>query len=102
LLALEGRPTLADAPALTEPYNEDLSSLRPSKGGPVTDTADAVSVAQAALHNPMLRVVTAEDQTTILRLLAERRDDLAAERTRILNRLHGLLRDLVPGGASTT
>jgi transposase len=48
-----------------------------------------------------LRVVAAEDQTTILRLLAERRDDLAGERTRILNRLHGLLRDLVRGGAPT-
>jgi hypothetical protein len=45
--------------------------------------------------------VTAEDQTTILRLVTERRDDLAGERTRILNRLHGLLRDLVPGGAPT-
>jgi transposase len=70
-------------------------------GGRKTDTADAASVAQVALHNPMLRVVTAEDQTTILRLLAERRDDLAGERTRILNRLHGLLRDFVPGGAPT-
>jgi transposase len=48
-----------------------------------------------------LRTVAAEDQTTILRLLAERRDDLAGERTRILNRLHGLLRDLLPGGAPT-
>jgi transposase len=70
-------------------------------GGRKTDTADAASVAQVALHNPMLRVVTAEDQTTILRLVTERRDDLAGERTRILNRLHGLLRDLVPGGAPT-
>jgi transposase len=48
-----------------------------------------------------LRTVVAEDQTTILRLLSERRDDLAGERTRILNRLHGLLRDLIPGGAPT-
>jgi transposase len=48
-----------------------------------------------------LRVVAAEDQSTILRLLAERRDGLAGERTRILNRLHGLLRDLIPGGAPT-
>jgi len=72
-----------------------------SGGGRKTDAADAASVAQVALHNPMLRVVTAEDQTTILRLLAERRDDLAGERTRILNRLHGLLRDLLPGGAPT-
>src|SRR5215211_5484452 len=68
-------------------------------GGRKTDPADAASVAQAALHCPRLRTVAAEDQTTILRLLAERRDDLAGERTRILNRLHGLLRDLLPGGA---
>ena len=36
----------------------------------------------------------------MLRLLSERREDLVAERTRALNRLHGLLRDLVPGGAA--
>jgi transposase len=70
-------------------------------GGRKTDTADAASVAQVALHCPTLRTVAAEDQTTILRLLTERRDDLTGERTRILNRLHGLLRDLVPGGAPT-
>ncbi|MGW5409379.1 hypothetical protein [Streptomyces spiralis] len=42
-----------------------------------------------------------EDQTTILRLLTERRDDLVHERTRVLNRLHAVLRDLLPGGAPT-
>src|SRR4029453_3306034 len=68
-----------------------------SGGGRKADAADGASVAQVALPHPRLRVVTAEDQTTILRLLAERRDDLAGERTRILNRLHGLLRDLIPG-----
>jgi hypothetical protein len=36
-----------------------------------------------------------------LRLLSERRDDLAGERTRILNWLYGLLGDLLPGGAPT-
>jgi transposase len=70
-----------------------------SGGGRKTDAADAASVAQVALHCPTLRAVAAEDQTSILRLLAERRDDLAGERTRILNRLHVLLRDLLPGGA---
>ena len=35
----------------------------------------------------------------VLRLLSERRADLAAERTRTVNRLHALLRDLIPGGA---
>jgi transposase len=69
-------------------------------GGRKTDVADAVSVAHVALHHQRLRQVMAEDQTTILRLLAERHDDLTHERTRILNRLHGVLRELVPGGAA--
>lgn len=69
-------------------------------GGRKTDVADAVSVAHVALHHQRLRRVVAEDQTTILRLLAERHDDLTHERTRILNRLHGVLRELVPGGAA--
>ncbi len=34
----------------------------------------------------------------MLRLLCDRRDDLVAERTGTLNRLHVLLRDLHPGG----
>jgi transposase len=38
----------------------------------------------------------------MLRLLCERREDLVAERTRALNRLHGLLRDLLPGGVAGT
>jgi dihydrofolate reductase len=36
LLALEGRPTLAVAPALTEPYNKDLRQPSSKQGGPVT------------------------------------------------------------------
>lgn len=66
-----------------------------------TDTANGASVAHVAPRHRGLRRVLAEDQSTILRLLAERRDDLAHERTRVLNRLHGLLRDLIPGGAAT-
>jgi transposase len=66
-----------------------------------TDAADALHVAQVALFRPDLRQVCREDQTTILRLLTERRDDLVRERTRLLNRLHVLLRDLAPGGAPT-
>ncbi|MGW3344492.1 IS110 family transposase [Nonomuraea rubra] len=68
-------------------------------GGRKSDATDALSVAQVALHRHDLRVVAPEDQNTILRLLSERRDDLTQERTRILNRLHGLLRELLPGGA---
>jgi transposase len=64
-----------------------------------TDLADACSVAAAALHHQRLRPVAPEDQTVIFRLLSDRRDDLVAERTRILSRLHVLLADLHPGGA---
>lgn len=70
-------------------------------GNRKTDAADALHVAHVALFRPDLRRVCSEDQTTILRLLTERRDDLVSERTRLLNRLHVLLRDLVPGGAPT-
>ncbi|TDB72828.1 transposase [Micromonospora sp. KC723] len=64
-----------------------------------TDVADAVSVAHAAMRRENLRQVTAENDHTRLRLLSERRDDLARERVRLLNRLHVMLRDLIPGGA---
>jgi transposase len=65
-----------------------------------TDLADACSVAAAALHHRRLRPVALEDQTVIFRLLSDRRDDLVAERTRTLSRLHVLLADLHPGGAN--
>jgi transposase len=65
-----------------------------------TDLADAASVASAAIHHRRLRSVSLEDQTVIFRLLSDRRDDLVAERTRILSRLHVLLADLQPGGAA--
>jgi transposase len=41
-----------------------------------------------------------EAASETLRLLSERREDLVAERTRALNRLHALLRDLLPGGVA--
>ena len=43
----------------------------------------------------------AEDLTTVLALLDERRDNVITQRTRLVNQLHALLRDLVPGGART-
>ncbi|MFB9457973.1 IS110 family transposase [Streptomyces antimycoticus] len=66
-----------------------------------TDEADALHVAQVALFRQDLRTVEPEDQSTILRLLTERHDDLVNERTRIINRLHAVLRGLLPGGAPT-
>ena len=64
-----------------------------------TDRTDAASVAAVALAHRRLRRVAVEDHTMALRLLTDRRDDLVAEPTRTLSRLHVLLRDLQPGGA---
>jgi len=63
---------------------------------------DALATALAAWRNERLRTVDLEAGSEVLRLLSERREDLVAERTRALNRLHGLLRDLVPGGVPGT
>src|SRR5215203_2563230 len=64
------------------------------------DELDALATALAASHNGRLAVVDPEAESEVLRLLSERREDLVAERTRALNRLHGLLRDLLPGGVA--
>ena len=64
------------------------------------DGLDALATALAALRNEQLAAVDPEGASEVLRLLSERREDLVAERTRALNRLHALLRDLVPGGVS--
>lgn len=67
--------------------------------GRKTDPVDARSVALVVLRHPHLRPVRPEGRSVVLRLLTERRDDLVHERTRIVNRLHVLLRELRPGGA---
>ena len=64
------------------------------------DGLDALATALAASRNERLATVDHETASEVLRLLSERREDLVAERTRAFNRLHGLLRDLVPGGVA--
>src|SRR5215216_4339704 len=64
------------------------------------DGLDALATALAASRNEQLAPVDPEVGSEVLRLLSERREDLVAERTRALNRLHALLRDLVPGGVA--
>jgi transposase len=67
--------------------------------GRKTDPVDAHSVAVAALRTQGLRTVAVDDTTVALRLLVDRREELARARTNVVNRLHALLLDLVPGGA---
>jgi transposase len=73
-----------------------------SGNGRKNDGVDALAIALAASRNERLAAVDPEADSEILRLLSERREDLVAERTRALNRLHGLLRDLLPGGVTGT
>jgi transposase len=67
--------------------------------GRKTDPHDAHHIAVTALRTPGLRQIRPDDTTTVLRLLADRRDQLGVTRTETVNRLHQLLLDLIPGGA---
>lgn len=87
--------TVVDVPAVLAAR----ARLLGSGSGRKTDVTDAASVAAVAQHHRRLRRVEAEDHTVALRLLSDRRDDVVGERTRCTNRLHVLLRDLIPGGA---
>jgi len=71
-----------------------------SRGGRrKTDVIDAAAAASVAALGGQARPVVAEDLTTVLALLDERRNNLVGHRTRLINQLHALLRDLIPGGA---
>ena len=67
--------------------------------GRKTDEVDALAVAVVALERDGLTRVGPEDHRSVSRMLADRRDELAQERRRTVNRLHPHLRDLVEGGA---
>jgi transposase len=73
-----------------------------SRGGRrKNDVIDASAAASVAALRGDANPVVAEDLTTVLALLDERRDNVITQRTRLINQLHALLRDLVPGGAPT-
>lgn len=71
-----------------------------SRGGRrKNDRIDAAAAAgSAAVHGDSRRVFP-EGHTDALALLAERRQSLSQHRTRLLNQLHAVLRELIPGGA---
>jgi transposase len=86
---------VADVPSTATARVRELSRGGRRKND-VIDAAAAASV--AALHgdaNPVLP----EDITTVLALLDERRTNLTTQRTRLVNQLHAVFRDLLPGGA---
>jgi transposase len=97
MLATSGE-SVVDVPPKLSARVRVLSSGNARKN----DGVDALATALAASRNERLAAVDPQDSSEVLRLLSERREDLVAERTRALNRLHGLLRDLLPGGVTGT
>lgn len=79
--------------------------------GRTTDTTDAHSIVAVAVRRRKrregtvggqtagLRVVTVDDESVALRLLADRRDELGVRKTQIADRVHRLLGELSGGGA---
>ena len=69
--------------------------------GRKTDATDAHAIVMVALRDRHLREVSVEPELVVLRLLCDRRDELAHARAQALNRLHKLFLHLLPGGAPT-
>jgi len=67
--------------------------------GRKTDAHDAHSVAVAAVRAKELRVLALDPQLEALRMLVDRRQELARQRTQTANRLQRLLAELTPGRA---
>jgi transposase len=61
-----------------------------------SDPIDALAVARAALREPNLPAARLDGPAREVRLLAGHRDDLVAERTRVINRLRWHLHELDP------
>ena len=57
-----------------------------------SDGQDALAAARALQREPGLPAARVEDGATVLRLVADERDDLVQERTRLRNRLRASLR----------
>jgi transposase len=88
--------TVLDVPATATARVRELS-----RGRRKTDTLDAAAAASVAALHGDARPVPAEGSATVLRMLDEHRTNLTRQRTRTVNQLHALMRELLPGGAPT-
>jgi transposase len=62
-----------------------------------SDPIDALAIARAALREDAdLPAARLDEQVRPVRLLSDHRDDLVAERTRVINRLRWMVHDLAP------
>jgi transposase len=94
-LTMEGENVL-DVPAVLSARVRALGG----GSGRKTDEADAYAVAVAGLRGHGLQVVKPEDEVAVLKMLSDRRQQLVEQRIAAVNRLHDVLQDLLPGGAS--
>ena len=86
---------VADVPSTATARVRELS-----RGGRrKNDVIDAAAAASVAALQGEASPVLAEDITTVLGLLDERRTNVMTQRTRLVNQLHAVFRDLLPGGA---
>ena len=74
-------------------HRERIRTRRAGK----SDPGDALAIARVALREADLPPVRLDDASRELKLLVEARDDLAAEMTRVRNRLHADLVVIAPG-----
>lgn len=68
--------------------------------GRKTDDTDAYAIAVAGLRGKNLELIQPDDVVTVLKMLSDRRQQLVEQRIATINRLHQLLQELLPGGAS--
>jgi transposase len=107
-----GRSRAATAPAarwpnVSWPTGSTCSTCRPKLSARArlfdtghnrkTDAHDAHAVAVVAVRTAGLRVLSHDDPLQALRMLADRRAELAQQRVQTINRLHRLLSELTPG-----
>lgn len=89
--------TVVDVPSTATARVRELSRGGRRKND-LLDAAAAASV--AALHGDATPVA-ADGSATVLAMLDERRTNLTQQRTRTVNQLHAVLRELLPGGVAT-
>ncbi len=90
-LVAAGQPAIEVPPQLS--HRERIRTRRAGK----SDPGDALAIARVALREAELPPVRLDDASRELKLLVEARDDLAAEATRVRNRLHADLVVIAPG-----
>jgi transposase len=64
------------------------------------DALDAAAAASVAALHGDAAPVAADGSATVLAMLDERRTNLAQQRTRTVNQLHAVVRELLPGGVA--